>query len=96
ITAQQEDNTNEINRITQLLYQNADQRAAFISSLNPFWDENEWRRRLYSNLRSTIEESATFLTGDYSKNLDIFSTLIDQAESTSGYVARGLFNYITS
>lgn len=96
ITAQIENNTDEINRITRLLYQNADQRAAFISSLNPYWDQNEWRRRLYNNLRSTIDESTTLLTGDYARNLDIFSTLLDQGESSSGYFARGLFRYMIS
>lgn len=94
ITAQSAGNTEEVDRITRLLYQNADQRAAFLASLNPYWDEDDWRRRLYNNLRSTIEESITFLTGDYARNLDIFSTLLDQAESTSGYFARGLFSYI--
>jgi len=96
ITAQKEGNTNEIYRITQLLYQNADQRAAFITSLNPYWDQSEWTRRLYNNLRITVDESTTFLSGDYSRNLDIFDTLLDLAENTSGYFARGLFNYISS
>jgi len=36
ITAQMEGNTDDINRITQLLYQNADERAASVSKLNPF------------------------------------------------------------
>lgn len=97
ISAQKEGNSGEVNRITQLLYENASQSATFIASLNPaYWDQNEWARRLYNNLRTTIDESTTFLEGDYARNLDIFSTLIDQAESISGYFARGAFNYINS
>jgi hypothetical protein len=94
ITAQLEGNIEEIDRITQQLYQNADERAAFISSINPFWSEEEWKNRLYTNLRSTIDESTSFLLGDYGKNIDIFSRLLDQAESTSTYFAQGLFDYI--
>ena len=94
ITAQIEGNVDEVNRIVQLLYQNADQRASVIASLNPHWDEKEWKTRLYNNLNSTIDESTTFLTGDYTRNLDIFRTLLDQAENASGYLARGLFNYL--
>ena len=95
IDAQMAGNIDEINSITQQLYQNADKRAAAITSINPeFWNEAEWRRRLYNNLRSTIDESTTFLTGDYARNIDIFSTLLDQAESTSNYFAQGLFNYL--
>ena len=94
ITAQMEGNTDEVNRITQLLYQNADDRAASVSSLNPFWDQNEWTARLYNNLRSTINESNTFLTKDYTRNLDIFGSLLNLADNTSGYFAQGLVNYI--
>lgn len=96
ITAQKDNNTDGLNRITQLLYRNADQRAEFLASINPYWDQSEWRRRLYNHLRSTIAESTTFLTGDYARNLDIFSTLLEQAESASGYFARGIFRYISS
>jgi hypothetical protein len=95
ITAQIEGNIDE-NRITQLLYKNADERAAFIASLNPYWDETEWRNRLYNNLRSTIDESTSFLAGNYARNIDIFSTLLDQAESTGNYFAEGLFNYLNA
>jgi len=95
INAQMAGNVDEINRITQQLYQNADTRAAAITSINPaFWSEAEWRSRLYNNLRSTIAESTTFLTGDYARNIDIFRTLLDQAESTSNYFAQGLFSYL--
>jgi hypothetical protein len=94
ITAQKAGNTEEIDRITKELYQNADDIAASLASINPNWDKNEWRTRLYNNLRSTIEESAMFLTEDYARNLDIFSTLMDQAESSSDYFAQGLLNLI--
>lgn len=94
ITAQMAGNTEEIDRITRLLYQNADNRAASASSINPYWDQDEWRTRLNNNLRSTLDESATFLTEDYARNLDIFSLLMDQAESASDYFAQGLLNYM--
>lgn len=94
ITAQMTDNTEEINRITKLLYQNADQRAAAVSSLNPFWDETVWKGKLYANLRSTIDESTTFLSGDYPRNIDIFNTLLNQAESTGLYFTQGLLKYL--
>jgi hypothetical protein len=94
ITAQLNNDIDEINRITQSLYQNADERAALIASINPFWDQENWRNRLYSNLRSTIDESTSFLNKEYARNIDIFSRLLDQAESTSNYFAQGIFDYI--
>lgn len=94
VTAQLNGNSEEVGRITRQLYQNADERAAFIASLNPFWTEEEWRSRLYNNLKATIEESSTLLSGDYARNIDIFSTLLSQAESASSYFAQGLISYI--
>jgi len=94
VTAQIEGNIDEINRITRLLYENANERAEVVTSFNPsFWDETEWRDRLYNNLRSTIDESTSFLMGDYARNIDIFGRLMDQAESTSNYLAEGIYNY---
>ncbi len=94
IDAQIAGNHDEVNRITQLLYRNADERAASVSKLNPFWDQTEWRTRLYDNLSLTLEESNTFSTKDYARNLDIFNSLLDLAESTSGYFTRGLIFYL--
>ena len=94
ITAQMEGNVDELNRVTQLLYQNADERAKIISSMNPFWDETEWRNRLYTNTQNTIESSTSLLRKDYQTNINIFSRLLDLAESTSTYFAQGLFQYL--
>ncbi len=96
ITAQLKGNVDEINCVTRQLYRNADERAAFIFAINPLWSEDEWRARLYTHLRSTIDESTTFLTGDYARNIDIFSRLLDQAESVSYYFARIIFDHIIS
>ncbi|HML38600.1 MAG TPA: hypothetical protein PKA19_14465 [Bacillota bacterium] len=94
ITAQKAGNTEEADRITRLLYQNANDRATAIASLNPYWDETEWKTRIYNNVRNSIDESTTFLTQDYARNLDIFSRLMDQSENMSEYFADGLLNYM--
>lgn len=96
ITARIAGNSEEVDRITRLLYENADNRAKAIAGVNPAWSVDEWQRRLYSNLQSTLQEADTFLTEEYAQNLDVLNTLLDQAESTSGYFAKGLFEYIIS
>jgi hypothetical protein len=96
-TAQMKGNMDEVNRIVKLLYQNADDRAASFASLAPsLFNENELRSRLYDFVRSTIDESTTFLMGDYARNLDIYDTLLDQSESISGVISQGLVSYINS
>jgi hypothetical protein len=49
---------------------------------------------LYDLIRNLIFESTTLLAGDYARNLDVFSTLLDQAEGTSDYFAQGLYQYM--
>lgn len=94
ITAQMEGSEDEINRTTRLLYQNADEWAAFLASINPFWDQTEWKNRIYSNLRRTIDESITLLSEEYARNIDIFNTLLNQAEGVGDYFVQGLLKYI--
>ncbi len=95
ITAMMENNEEELNRITRRLYENADERAEFVASINPLWTAEQWKDILYINIRSTIEEAVSFLTEEYEKNIDIFTRLLDQAETSSAFLARGLFDYIT-
>jgi hypothetical protein len=93
-TAEMKGNTDEVSRIVKLLYQNMDERAASFASLNPsYWNVSDLQTRLYDNLSSTLEESTTFLAGDYARNLDVFDTLLDQAESISGVITQGLISY---
>lgn len=96
-TAQMEGNKDETQRITQLLYQNAHDRVTSLASLNPsFWKSNEAEAILAYRVSDTINESTTFLTGDNARNLDIFSTLLDDAEAIGDFVTPGLVSYILS
>lgn len=94
VNAQIEGDIDELNRLTPLFYENENERAAFLAEINPFWEEEELRNRLHNLLQATIDESTTFLSGAYARNVDIFSRILDQAESMSNYLAEGLFNYI--
>lgn len=94
ITAQIEGNADIAAEATRLLYQNAEETASFLASINPFWDRTTLRDRLYSYIRSTIDESTTFLTGEYDRNIDIFARILTHAENTGNEFAFGLFNYI--
>lgn len=94
IAAQIAGDVNEIDRLVRLLYENADDIAASRAAINPYWDEDAARTRLYNNLRYTIDESTMFLTQDYGMNLYIFSALMDQAENFSDNFTEGLLEYI--
>lgn len=94
ITAQLENDAERVNEIIQLLYQNADGRAALFVSLNPYLNEGQWRNMMENNVRTTINESTTFLTGNYPRNIEIFSTLLDRSENMGNAFVDGLFRYL--
>jgi hypothetical protein len=51
---------------------------------------------LYKYLQSTFEESLTFLTGEYDKNINIFANILTQSENRGNYLAQGIYKYITN
>lgn len=95
ISAMMSEDVEKLDRATRDLYRNADERASFLSAISPLWSEEELRDSLYVNLRSTIEESNSFLAKDYVTNIDIFTRLLDQAEMMSTTLSAALFDHIT-
>jgi hypothetical protein len=96
-TAQIQGRTDEIQRITQLLYQNANDIAASLASLNPtYWDQNVLKSALSNTVGKTISETILFQTNNYASTLEIFSSILDEAEDFSEYISKGLINYINS
>lgn len=60
--AQYNNNADEINTLTRQLYQNVNDTAAFLASLNPYWSQSYWVSLLNSFTISQINETTTFLT----------------------------------
>jgi len=84
-----------VNHNTARLYQNADERAAFLAEINPFWDEIQWKSLFYQYNNLTFQELTTFITQNYDLNINIFDTLLDHALKMGDYYAEGLFKYIS-
>jgi hypothetical protein len=95
VTAQINTDVEEVNRAIQLLYQNAEERAALIAAANPFIDKNQWRIVLYNYLRSTIDQITSYFAGDHGRDIAIFQRLLDQSERISDISAESLFQYLS-
>ena len=74
--AQINNNTDEINNLTQEIYKNVNSTAALLASANPYWTQSEWEALLNSFTSMQIDESTTFLTKDYTRNIDIFDRIL--------------------
>lgn len=94
ITAQINGDANAVNEYTKQLYENADQRAALLSKINPFWQESEWKNLLYEFIRLTIEESTTFLNKEYTRNIAVFDSILSHTSIMGDYYSQGLLNYL--
>lgn len=85
-------NTELVSQKVMQLYQNAETRINYISSINPFWDSTVVRNVLTTYHQYTLEEITTLLTGEYVKNIDIYDRLLHHSDIIGEYFAQGLFN----
>lgn len=94
IEAQITGNVDMANEKVQELYKKADQRAIFLASINPFWDETQWKNLLHTFIIYSLDEITSILMGD-SKNIDIFDRFLHLADIIGDYFAEGMFKYLT-
>jgi len=73
-------------------YQNADQIAALLASLNPYWSFDEWRDMLHMHLRMIEDEATNRLKGQYGNEIMVFDSLEEQARDMADVMSMGIIN----
>ncbi len=71
-------------------YANADEIAAFLSSINPYWSAQEWRKMLYDHLAMTKTEAVDILTQKYEDSINTFDRIEQQALMMADVMTQGL------
>lgn len=71
-------------------YDNADQIALFLSSLNPYWTAREWQEMLYSHLAMTKQEALCFITGNYAESVAVFDRIEQEALEMADRMTEGI------
>ncbi len=71
-------------------YANADQIAAFLGSINPYWSAQEWQKMLYDHLAMTKNEAVDILTGNYSNSIATFEKIEKQALAMADMMTLGI------
>jgi hypothetical protein len=87
---------NSASNYTQQLYQNINQRAAFLAQINPYWQENTWKTLLTTFNNMILEESTALLSKEYDKCVDIFNSLLSQSSIIGDYFSEGILQYLQS
>ena len=71
-------------------YQNADEIAEFLSSINHFWDEEMWRSMMYKHLDMTEKEVSLRLQGAYTPDIHMFDRIEQEALRMADYMFSGI------
>ncbi|HZK01851.1 MAG TPA: hypothetical protein VFC96_03210 [Anaerovoracaceae bacterium] len=81
-----------INQLTVELNQNANNFAAFLGQMNPFWEERQWRQLLQSFVGQTIDEIVAIMAGQYEEGVRIFDNIENIAYEIADYLAKGIIS----
>ncbi|MBR0598205.1 acetylglutamate kinase [Sinanaerobacter chloroacetimidivorans] len=93
LNAEKEGDRETVDEATQRMYENANEIAAYLAEINPYWNEETWRNLLYEYYRITILEMVTVLAGRYQESITLYESLEDQALKIADYMAEGFIKY---
>lgn len=79
----------KVNCIRQKWYENADEIACFLSSINQCWNKAKWKEMLYSHLEMTEKEATLRLQGDYAADIQVFNQIEKEALKMAKYMFCG-------
>lgn len=68
-------------------YDNADQIAQFLSSVNPYLPENDVRAMFYHHLDLTKQEAVSMINKDYQKDIEIYDEIEKQAREMADAIS---------
>jgi Tfp pilus assembly protein FimV len=90
VKAAKSGNTKAANDIETRWYANADQIAAFLASINPYWSESTWKSLLHDHLAMTKAEAVNMLSGKYQDSIAVFDRIEQQALVMADVMTKGI------
>ncbi|HOV70379.1 MAG TPA: acetylglutamate kinase [Clostridia bacterium] len=71
-------------------YQNAEEIAAVLASINSYWNENEWRNMLFDHLRLVENEATLRLRGQFEEDIRLYDQIQEQALEMADVMSQGI------
>ena len=71
-------------------YENADDIAAFLASINPYWSQREWQQLMHEHLDMTLAEASARLSGNYAEDIMMYDKIFEQAMKMADTMAYGI------
>jgi hypothetical protein len=79
-----------VGQIRRRWYQNAEDIAAFLASINPFWSRRKWRDMLFEHLRLLEDEVSFRISGQYALDVANFDRIEAQALEMADIMSAGI------
>lgn len=79
--------------ITQL-YQNADEMAAYLSGINPFWNITQWTNLLHYYISLTTNDLLALASSDFAQDIQISDRITYHVLLIGEYMANGIIQYL--
>ena len=90
ITAAKAGNKKAAAKAKEMWYENADDIAAFLSSVNPYRIEDDFKNMLYEHLSLTEKEALARLAGNYPKDIALYDEIENQALAMADEFSAGI------
>lgn len=90
VNAAKKNDTNAMAMIERKWFQNADDIAKFLASINPNWTEEEVKQMMYAHLNLVKQEAVAILTHNYPEMISIFDKMEEQALNMSDMFFEGI------
>ncbi|WP_239984824.1 acetylglutamate kinase [Sporolactobacillus pectinivorans] len=71
-------------------YTNADEIAAFLGHINPYWSAKDWQSMMHEHLALTKTEAVELLTKKYTESVSTFDRIEQQALTMADIMAYGI------
>ena len=71
-------------------YANADDIAAYLGSINPYWSQTDWKTMLYRHLALTKTEAVNMLARDYAASITTYDEIEKQALEMADMMSSGI------
>lgn len=71
-------------------YKNADEIAAFLGSINPYWSQKDWMDMLHEHLALTKSEAVNILTKNYKNGIAVYDDIELQALKMADTMTEGI------
>lgn len=95
VAAQINGDVKAVNEYTKQLYEDSNRIAEFLSEINPFWLESEWKTLLYRFNEIVIEQLYAYFNEEYTRTIVLFDRLLNLTSIIGNYYSKGLLNYLT-